>query len=112
MKLQELIVQYVAFRKSMGENFESAESLLNTFCRYMGVEIDLRNVRAKQVQAFLTGNGPITRYWRRKYDTLRGLYRYATSWGLSPTHRCRSACPSCPGVSCPTFTPVTNCAGS
>jgi site-specific recombinase XerD len=48
----------------------------------MGVEIDLRNVRAKQVQAFLTGNGPITRYWRRKYDTLRGLYRYATSRGL------------------------------
>ena len=112
MKLQELIVQYVAFRKSMGENFESAESLLNTFCRYMGVEIDLRNVRAKQVQAFLTGNGPITRYWRRKYDTLRGLYRYATSWGLSPTHRCRLACPRCPSVSCPTSTLVRSCTGS
>ena len=82
MKLQELIDQYVAFRKSMGEDFESAESLLNTFCRRMGVEIDLRNVRAKQVQGFLTGTGPITRYWRRKYDALRGLYRYATSRGL------------------------------
>jgi site-specific recombinase XerD len=82
MKLQKLITQYVAFRKSMGEDFESAESLLNTFCRRMGVEIDLRNVRAKQVLAFLAGTGPITRYWRRKYDTLRGLYRYATSRGL------------------------------
>ena len=82
MKLQKLITQYVAFRKSMGEDFESAESLLNTFCRRVGVEIDLRNVRAKQVLAFLAGTGPITRYWRRKYDTLRGLYRYATSRGL------------------------------
>ena len=82
MKLQKLITQYVAFRKSMGEDFESAESLLNTFCRRMGMEIDLRNVRAKQVQVFLAGTGPITRYWRRKYDTLRGLYRYATSRGL------------------------------
>jgi integrase/recombinase XerD len=82
MKLQELIDQYVAFRKSMGEDFESAESLLNTFCRRMGVEIDLRNVRAKQVQDFLTGTGPLTRYWRRKYDALRGLYRYATSRGF------------------------------
>ena len=82
MKLQELIAKYVAFRKSMGEDFESAESLLNTFSRRMGLDIDVRNVRAKQVRAFLTGNGPITRYWRRKYDTLHGLYRYATSRSL------------------------------
>jgi integrase/recombinase XerD len=82
MKLQELIAKYVAFRKSMGEDFESAESLLNTFSRRMGLDIDVRNVRAKQVRAFLTGNGPITRYWRRKYDTLHGLYCYATSRSL------------------------------
>src|SRR5438105_12813182 len=82
MKLQELIAKYVAFRKSMGEDFESAESLLNTFSRRMGLDIDVRNVRAKQVRAFLTGNDPITRYWRRKYDTLHGLYRYATSRSL------------------------------
>lgn len=82
MKLKELIAQYVAFRKSMGEDFESAESLLKTFSRRMGPDIDLSNVRAARVQAFLTGNGPITRYWHRKYDTLRGLYRYATSRSL------------------------------
>ena len=62
----------------------------------MGVEIDLRNVRAKRVQAFLAGTGPITRYWHWKYDTLRGLYRYATSRGLSLTHRCRSCVPKLP----------------
>lgn len=82
MKLKELITQYVAFRKSMGEDFESAESLLNTFCRRMGMEIGVGEVRAERVQAFLDGTGPVNRYSRRKYDTLRGLYRYATSRGF------------------------------
>ena len=82
MKLKELITQYAAFRKSMGADFESAESLLNTFCRCMGVEIDVREIRAEQVTMFLAGAGPVNRYWRRKYDTLRGLYRYATSRGF------------------------------
>jgi hypothetical protein len=31
MKLNELIAQYVAFRKSLGGDFESVESLLKTF---------------------------------------------------------------------------------
>ena len=82
MKLKELIVQYAAFRKSMGADFESAESLLNTFCRRMGVEIDIGEIQAEQVAVFLAGTGPVNRYWRRKYDTLRGLYRYATSRGF------------------------------
>jgi site-specific recombinase XerD len=82
MKLQELITQYAAFRKSMGEDFESAESLLNTFCRRMGMEIDVGEIRAEQVEAFLAGTAAVNRYWRRKYDTLRGFYRYATSRGF------------------------------
>ena len=82
MKLKALIVQYVAFRKSMGVDFESAESLLETFCRRMGTEIEIGDVGPEPVQAFLAGPGPVNRYWRRKYDTLRGFYRYATSRGF------------------------------
>jgi site-specific recombinase XerD len=82
MKLKELIKQYTAFRKSMGEDFESAESLLNTFCRRIGMEIDVGEIRAEQVEAFLAGTTAVNRYWRRKYDTLRGFYRYATSRGF------------------------------
>jgi integrase/recombinase XerD len=82
MKLKELITQYVAFRKSMGADFESAESLLNTFCRRMGVEIDVGEIRTEDVAIFLAGTGPVNRYWRRKYDTLRGLYRYAANRGF------------------------------
>src|SRR3982751_4908137 len=82
MKLKELIAQYAAFRKSMGADFESAESLLNTFCRRMGVDIDVCEIRAEQVATFLTGTGPVNRYWRRKYATLRGLYHYAPGRGF------------------------------
>ena len=82
MKLKTLIAQYVAFRKSMGEECASAESVLKTFGRRLGAEIDLQDVRVEQVQAFLAGTGPVTHYWRRKYDTVRGLYHYATRRGL------------------------------
>ena len=82
MTLTELVTEYVAFRKSLGEDFDSAESLLKTFCRRIGSEIDVDEIHAARVQAFLDGPGPVTRYWRRKYDTLRGRYRYATSRGF------------------------------
>jgi integrase/recombinase XerD len=82
MTLNEIVVQYVAFRKSMGEDFASAESLLKTFCRRMGENIKLADVTAEHVQAFLAGTGTVSGYWRRKYDVLRGLYRYAISRGF------------------------------
>jgi integrase/recombinase XerD len=82
MQLKQLTAQYVAFRKSMGEDFESTGSLLKTFCRRMGEETDAVDVAADRVAAFLAGTGPVTRYWHRKYDVLRGLYRYAISRGL------------------------------
>lgn len=82
MKLKDLIAQYAAFRKSLGAEFASAESLLHTFSRCMGEDIEVGEIRTEPVEAFLAGTGPVTRYWRRKYDALRGLYRYAASRGL------------------------------
>jgi integrase/recombinase XerD len=81
MKLKDLITQYVAFRKSLGGDFESTASVLNTFCNRMGRDIDLADIRAEHVEEFLAGTG-VNSYWRRKYDILRGFYRYATSRGF------------------------------
>src|SRR4029077_11429295 len=74
--------QYVAFRKSMGDDFSSTESVLETFCRRVGEDTELADVTADHVQAFLIGTGTVSGYWRRKYDALRGLYRYAISRGF------------------------------
>lgn len=81
MKLKTVIVQYVALRQSLGEDGKSAESVLNTFCRQVGQEIDIRDVSAAQVNAFLAGTGPVTRYWHRKHGVLRSFYQYAVSRG-------------------------------
>lgn len=83
MTLNDIVVQYVAFRKSLGNDFTSAESLLRTFCRHVGENIELAEVTADQVHNFLVGTGSISGYWRRKYDTLSGLYRYAISRGFT-----------------------------
>ena len=82
MKLRALITQYVAFRQALGEQFESASSLLNTFCRQIGDEIDVKDINADQVNAFLAATGPVTNYWHRKHSVLRGLYHYAISRGV------------------------------
>jgi len=82
MTLNEIVLRYVAFRKSMGDDFSSAESVLKTFCRRVGEDVELADITADHVQAFLVGSGNVSGYWRRKYDALRGLYRYAISRGF------------------------------
>ena len=81
MKLHQLISQYVAFRKSMGEKFNTCECVLKAFCRAMGDQVDINDVRADRVVTFLAGAGPVTSHWHRKHTTLRGFYRYAISRG-------------------------------
>src|SRR3989442_4165249 len=82
MKLTEVIAQYGALRKAMGEHFDSAESVLHTFCRQLGPDIAIEDIHADRVAAFLAGTGPGTRYWHRKHGVLRGLYTYAISRGI------------------------------
>ncbi|HEV8429948.1 MAG TPA: hypothetical protein VGQ41_18755 [Pyrinomonadaceae bacterium] len=58
MKLKALIAQYVAFRKSLGARFENREGRLNAFCRWMGEEINVTDVQAERVNAFLRRHRP------------------------------------------------------
>jgi len=59
MTLNSLITQYVAFRRSMGEHFDAIDSLLNTFCRQVGQTLEVDEVDAEQVNAFLNGTGGV-----------------------------------------------------
>ncbi len=81
MKLNQLIAQYVAFRRSLGAKFEGNETLLHTFSRVVGEGRNVGNVKPHQVAAFLYGRGHVTRHWHRKYIVLRGFFRYAQSRG-------------------------------
>ena len=79
MKLRDLIVEYVAFRKSIGQQFTSCEHVLKAFGRAAAADTDAQDVYPDQVLCFL-GN-PATCYWHRKYHTLVGFYHYALSRG-------------------------------
>jgi len=81
MKLAQLISQYVTFRKSLGQGFESTEWRLRAFSRLVGESADIRSVQPRQVAAFLAGRGPITRNWHAKYGALRGFFSYAVTRG-------------------------------
>ena len=109
MKLTQLIAQYVKFRKSLGQDFESNERRLRTFSRFVGESADIRSLKPRQVATFLAGSGPITRYWHVKYGALRGFFSYAVTRGyLSvsplpatvPKQRCALCLTSTPGMSC------------
>jgi site-specific recombinase XerD len=81
MKLSQLIAQYVTFRKSLGQDFESNERRLRTFYRFAGECLDIRALRPRRVAAFLADGWPITRSWHAKYGALRGLFSYAVTRG-------------------------------
>jgi len=61
MKLNQLIAQYVVFRKSLGAKFEGNETVLHTFCRVVGEGRHVGKVRPHEVASFLDGCGPVTR---------------------------------------------------
>lgn len=81
MRMQELIEQYVAFRKSLGERCHTNGNILRAFGRMLGKTTRVTAVRDEQVSAFLTGRGPITSAWHIKHNALLGFYRYAITRG-------------------------------
>jgi len=80
MKLRDLITQFVAFRKTLGERC-AHESILRSFSRKLGEKTDIRAIPAKSVRSFLDGTGPLTRYWHLKHRALLSFFRYALSRG-------------------------------
>ena len=83
MKLHAVVTRYVAFRKSLGERFHTNEKVLKSFCRALGSRIEVDDVRADQVDAFLAGTGPLTRSWHLKHSALLGFCRYALTRGYA-----------------------------
>jgi len=81
MNLQRLIQKYLTYQRSLGWRPPSHGGHLGKFGRFIGARADIADVRPKQVQAFLAGDGPITRTWHVKYGILRPFYRYAMSRG-------------------------------
>jgi integrase/recombinase XerD len=83
MNLQQLIEQYIAFRRGLGERCKTNATILRAFGRAVGAQADITDVRTEQVHAFLAGAGPVTSGWHVRHTALKGLYRYALSRGYA-----------------------------
>ena len=101
MKLQQLIEQYITYRQTLGDRFKGQATILRSFGRAIGADIEIRDVNAKHVNEFLKGVGPITSFWHAKHIVLRGFYRYAISRGYTTASPLPSTVPKRP----PPFVP-------
>lgn len=96
MKLQAICERYAAFRKTLGERFETNGRQLKAFCRTMGPNLDVAEVSPEKVNTFLVGKGPLTTSWYVRHNALLGFYRYAISRGLVATSPLPLAIPKQP----------------
>jgi len=83
MTLSNAIEQFIAWRQAHGGKYETQADILKLFLKRVDGEIGCDAVTGAQVRAFLTGNGPVTRYRTMKYIVLSGFYRYAISRGYA-----------------------------
>lgn len=84
MTLSQAVATYVVNKQSLGMRFTTEARTLKSFCRTIG-DVDINQIEAERVRAFLDGNGPVTRFWHRKLDALRGFYRFALARGYATT---------------------------
>jgi hypothetical protein len=45
--------------------------------------VALADVNADRVDAYSAGSGPVTRFWHRQHEALRGFYRFAIGRGYT-----------------------------
>mgnify|MGYP001814437013 CR=1 FL=1 len=80
MKLAQAVNDYIALKQSLGCRFHTEATVLKAFCNAFG-EVAIVDVEPHRVTSYLAGNGPVTRYWHRKYEALSGFYRFALGRG-------------------------------
>ena len=80
MNLAQLVQDYVALKQSMGSRFRTEATILKAFCKAVG-DVAITDLKPQQVESYLAGAGPVTRHWHRKYEALRGFYRFALGRG-------------------------------
>lgn len=78
MRIEEVIIEYITYRKALGEKFKSQTRALNTFCRFVGNDTEFELINENVISNYLyapkskaTANSSV------KYLILKGLYTWA-----------------------------------
>lgn len=81
MNINDLVTQYVAFCRALGERCRNKNFILQSFCRAIGPRTRISQIRVQDVAVFLAGAGPITNAWHVKYSALKVCFDFAVSRG-------------------------------
>jgi integrase/recombinase XerD len=95
MNLSAIASQYIAYKQAMGMRFHTEARTLRSFCRAVG-DIAISDIVADRVDAYIAGSGPVTRFWHRKYEVLRGFYRFAVARGYATSSPLPTIIPKSP----------------
>lgn len=80
MTLSSAVEAYVMLKQSLGAVFSVDARILRAFVRAVG-DVPVNAVTPAACTAFCRGKGPPTRFWSRKHEALRGLFRYLVGRG-------------------------------
>jgi site-specific recombinase XerD len=85
MNLHDLVERYIALHRALGKLFVGNACRLRGFVRVLGPDMSISDVTLEHVNAFLTGEGPLTRNYHVKHSVLHGFFLYARSRGYLDT---------------------------
>jgi len=80
MSLVEAVNNYLTLKRSMGAVFSADARILRSFACAIG-DVPLDSIDREACQAFCRGAGEPTRFWERKYYSLRGFFSYLIARG-------------------------------
>ena len=80
MTLTTAVEAYVRLKQSLGAVFSVDGRILAAFIRAVG-DVSLSAITPEMCTTFCRGQGPPTRFWSRKHEALRGLFRYLVGRG-------------------------------
>ena len=69
------VTTYVLYKQSLGMRFVTEARTLKSFSKSVS-NVELDRIGPLKVRIFLDGNGPMTRFWHRKFSALSGFYRF------------------------------------
>jgi integrase len=76
--MKNIIADYISYRRSLGEKFDTNASSLNSFLKYVGEEHEIAKIDLELCTAFLYApTGKVTANWFCKYTALKGFFQWA-----------------------------------
>lgn len=80
MTIDQLVDEYVAYKKSLGLLFHTPTVRLKAFAAAVG-HVDIAKITPEDVRLFLYNVRPVTAYWHSKASAIGSLFRYARARG-------------------------------